>query len=122
MKVNYIIIFVSDMKRSISFYRDILGIPLKYETPEWTEFETEGTTVALHLSKQPAPVQKEQSENIAGRCRPGFSVPDFDVLHQKLLLHGVTCIQEPKETFGVRIAQYQDPDGLIISISESTTH
>jgi hypothetical protein len=30
----------------------------------------------------------------------------------------VTCIQEPKELFGARIAQYLDPDGLGISVSE----
>jgi len=30
----------------------------------------------------------------------------------------VPCVQEPKEVFGVRIAQYLDPDGLGISVSE----
>jgi hypothetical protein len=30
----------------------------------------------------------------------------------------VPCVQEPKDTFGVRIAQYVDPDGLAISVSE----
>jgi len=30
----------------------------------------------------------------------------------------VTCIQEPKEVFGANIAQYLEPDGLAISVSE----
>ena len=30
----------------------------------------------------------------------------------------VPCIQAPKEDFGARIAQYLDPDGLAISVSE----
>jgi hypothetical protein len=30
----------------------------------------------------------------------------------------VPCIQEPKEVFGSRIAQYVDPDGLAISVGE----
>jgi hypothetical protein len=30
----------------------------------------------------------------------------------------VRCLQEPKEVFGARIAQYVDPDGLGISVSE----
>jgi len=30
----------------------------------------------------------------------------------------VRCVQEPRDTFGVRIAQYVDPDGLAISVSE----
>ena len=32
MRLNYAIIFVSDMKRSVAFYRDILGLPLKFES------------------------------------------------------------------------------------------
>ena len=35
-----------------------------------------------------------------------------------MIERGVPCIQEPKETFGVRIAQYLDPDGLVLSVSE----
>ena len=42
MRVSYAIVFVSDMKRSVSFYRDVCGLPLKFETPGWTEFATEG--------------------------------------------------------------------------------
>jgi len=30
----------------------------------------------------------------------------------------ITCIQEPKEDFGAKIAQYLDPDCLAISVSE----
>ena len=48
MRVNYVIVFVSDMKRSVSFYRDVLGLPLKFESPGWTEFATDGATLALH--------------------------------------------------------------------------
>ena len=35
MKLNYAIVFVSDMKRSVSFYRDVVGLPLKFESPGW---------------------------------------------------------------------------------------
>jgi len=30
----------------------------------------------------------------------------------------VPCVQEPTETFGARVAQYVDPDGLVISVGE----
>jgi len=30
----------------------------------------------------------------------------------------VLCVQEPKEVFGARVAQYADPDGLVISVGE----
>lgn len=118
MRLNYTIIFVSDMKRSVSFYKDVLGLPLRFESPEWTEFASEGVKIALHIGERLNPVQEKRKNTEAGRCRPGFSVPNLDHLHHKLLSNGVPCIQEPAENFGVRIAQYLDPDGLAISVSE----
>jgi catechol 2,3-dioxygenase-like lactoylglutathione lyase family enzyme len=34
VKFSHAIIFVSDMARSIAFYRDVLGLPLRFESPE----------------------------------------------------------------------------------------
>ena len=48
MRLNYAIVFVSDVKRSVSFYRDVLGLPLRFESPGWTEFATDGATLVLH--------------------------------------------------------------------------
>ena len=54
IRINYSIIFVSDMEHSVRFYRDVVGIPLKFESPGWTEFDTDGATLALHKSDAPA--------------------------------------------------------------------
>ena len=117
MRVNYAIVFVSDMKRSVAFYRDVIGLPLKFDSPEWSEFTTEGATLALHRSDaESAP--DDQSELPAGRCRPGLSVRDLDVFHSRMVEHNLICTQQPKDLFGAKIAQYLDPDGLAISVSE----
>ena len=118
MRVSYAILFVSDMKRSVSFYRDVVGLPLKFESPGWTEFATEGATIALHASKEPPSGDHGAEDLPAGRCRPGLSVLDLDEFHQKMVEHRVPCLQPPQEIFGARIAQYVDPDGLGISVSE----
>ena len=118
MRVNYAIIFVSDMKRAVSFYRDVLGLPLKFESPGWTEFATEGATLALHASERSNSDEDNPQQIHAGRCRPGLSVPNLDEFHKRMIERDVPCIQEPKEIFGARIAQYVDPDGLAISVSE----
>jgi catechol 2,3-dioxygenase-like lactoylglutathione lyase family enzyme len=116
MRVNYAIVFVSDMARSVAFYRDSLGLPLKFESIGWSEFMTEGATLALHLS---GASEKDDPRRVtAGRCRPGLRVPSLDEFHKRALEHGVTCVQEPKDQFGIRMAQYADPDGLVISVSE----
>ena len=54
MRVSYAIVFVSDMNRSVEFYRDVFGLPVKFETPGWTEFATDGATLALHASDAPS--------------------------------------------------------------------
>ena len=33
MKLNYVIKFVADMDRAVEFYRDVLGLPLKFKSP-----------------------------------------------------------------------------------------
>ena len=116
MRVNYAIVFVSDMNRSVEFYRDVLGLPLKFETPGWTEFATDGATLALHACKESTSAEDEYE--IPGRWRSGFSVPDLDAFHQRIAENNVPCVQEPKEMFGARIAQYLDPDGLPFSVGE----
>ena len=49
MRVSYAIVFVSDMKRSVAFYRDVIGLPLKFDSPEWSEFATDGAKIAQYL-------------------------------------------------------------------------
>lgn len=108
-RVNYTIVFVSDMQRSIGFYRDALGLPLKFESPKWTEFATEGTTLALHLVE-------ERGHNAAGTCQPGFEVEDMEAFHRAIEARGGRCLQAPKlQDFGGKLAIYADPDGLPLS-------
>jgi catechol 2,3-dioxygenase-like lactoylglutathione lyase family enzyme len=122
MRLNYAIIFVSDMSQSVKFYHDVLGLALGFESPEWTEFTGEDGTIALHVSDTPNPQTPDHTANPAGSCIPGLCVPDLDAFHQRMIKHNVTCIQEPNETVGVRLAQYLDPDGLEFSVSEVKSH
>jgi len=118
MRVNYAIVFVSDMRRSVEFYRDTIGLPLKFESPHWTEFATEGATLALHLAES-AVTASTSGEPGAGSCRPGLQVESLGKFHQRMIEHNVRCLQEPRDVFGSRVAQYVDPDGLTISVGES---
>lgn len=119
MRVSFPIIFVSDMQRSVSFYRDVLRLPLRFDTPHWTEFGGDDTSLALHASDDPNPERGVQEHLPAGRCRPGFDVPDLDEFHRWMTERNVPCVQKPTELFGARIAQYADPDGLVLSVGES---
>ena len=51
-KLGYAIVFVTDMKRGVEFYKDVLGVPLKLRQPEWTEFDDARLTLALHAGEK----------------------------------------------------------------------
>jgi lactoylglutathione lyase len=118
MRVNSAIVRVSDMTRAASFYRGVFGLPLRFETPQWTEFATDGANLALHESEGPGSDEDAVDLDRTGRCRPGLCVPDLDEFHTRMVEMQVPCIREPKDVFGARIAQYVDPDGLASSVSE----
>lgn len=118
MRVNYAIVFVSDMKRSVAFYRDVVGLPLRFESPGWTEFAGGGANLALHAAEAGTSQSTAPAHATPGSCRPGFGVAALDAFHKKMTENNVTCVQAPKDVFGTRVAQYADPDGLVFSVGE----
>jgi lactoylglutathione lyase len=118
-KLRYALVFVSDVERSVAFYRDVLGWPLICQTPERTELAGEGTTLALHHASRPSGAAAVQGE-IAGRCQLGFWVEDVEAFHQEMVARGTLCLQPPTEdAFGAALAVYADPDGLPFSVAGS---
>jgi catechol 2,3-dioxygenase-like lactoylglutathione lyase family enzyme len=117
-KLLYALVFVSDMERSVAFYRDVLGWPLTRRSPERMELAGEGTTLALHHASRPSGAAAVQGE-IAGRCQLGFWVEDVEAFHQEMVARGTLCIQPPtQDAFGAKLAVYADPDGLPFSVAE----
>ncbi len=119
--VDYIIVNVSDMHRSVAFYRDTLGLRLKFESPGWSEFETGATTVALHAGTRAAGSEAAtQTGPLAGTCSLGFSVSDLNSTYAELRDRGARFVMPPTEQAneGIRLAVCIDPDGLGISFAE----
>jgi len=120
-QIDYTMVIVSDMNRSVEFYRDKLGIPLKFQSPDWTEFVTGATTLALHGGG----IREEQSgldgkDKTAGTCSIGFNVEDVDKTYKELKARGITFVMPPtqREGEGIKLAVCVDPDGLPISFAQ----
>ena len=47
-RVDYVILYVSDLHRSIAFYRDVVGLTFKFTEAGYAEFATDGTKFALY--------------------------------------------------------------------------
>jgi catechol 2,3-dioxygenase-like lactoylglutathione lyase family enzyme len=117
--VDYMVVMVSNMKASIEFYRDKLGLPLKFESPDWTEFATGASTLALHSGGKSVAAESG-TDKAAGRCTLGFNVSDIHKTYEDLKSKGVNFAMLPtrQEHEGIILASALDPDGLAISLSE----
>ncbi|MEP6921440.1 MAG: VOC family protein [bacterium] len=120
-QIDYTMVIVSDMRRSVEFYRDKLGIPLKFESPEWTEFQTGATTLALHGGGVPREGRGGGQDKEAGTCSIGFNVEDVDKTYEELKGKGIFFVMPPmqREGEGIKLAVCLDPDGLPVSITQT---
>lgn len=109
MKLAYAIKFVADMDRAVAFYRDSMGLTLKFASPGWSEFETGETTLALHPAS---------ATNPAGSVELGFTVPDLQGFYEAQKAVGVRFTMPPtQQDFGGVLAQLEDSEGGRCSVS-----
>ena len=111
-KVGAVILLVSNMDRSIRFYRDTLGIPVKTKSKDWTEFFNKDTVLALH------PAKKKSKMKTGSGMLVGFEVSDLDSTVKVLQQKKVKFFKKPKEEPFGKHAIVRDPDGHLVSIAE----
>ena len=100
--------FVVDMDAAVRFHTSQLGLTLRFQSPEWSEFETGQTTLALHQAS---------AANPAGTCQLGFRVEDMDAFFSERTRQGVAVVSPPTSLHGQRIAKLRDQDGAEFSVS-----
>lgn len=121
-QVDYVMVVVSDMPRSVAFYRDKLGLALKFESPNWTEFQTGATTLALHGGGKPqSPKAGKPGEQMAGTCSIGFNVENLEKTFGDLKSKGVIFVMPPtdQKDEGIKLAVATDPDGLPVALAQT---
>jgi lactoylglutathione lyase len=114
----YLIVYVKDTDKTKAWYRDILGLKIKVDSPDWVELETQGTTLALHKhDKMPAPTKREEGLPIAV-----FHVEDIYAAYEALKAKGIKFEKEPQvvcEGEGGKVGKsvdFTDPDGNKLSV------
>jgi lactoylglutathione lyase len=106
--MTYAIKFVGNMDAAVRFHVAQLGLQLRFQSPEWSEFETGQTTLALHQAS---------AEHPAGSCELGFGVPDIERFFAAQTAQGTQIVQAPSELHGRRIMKVRDADGAEVSVS-----
>ena len=105
--------FVDDMKKSVAFYKEIMGLTPTWESPEWTEFGINGHSLCLHL--------KAPGEWFAPNGTLIGNVKNIKTLVESLKKKGVEFYGEVKEVHpGAYSVGFKDPSGNVLSMFEDT--
>jgi len=100
--------FVDDMDRAVAFYRDTLGLKLRFATPHWSEFDTGAVTLALHPASE---------RNPAGSTQVGFTTPGLEAIYAGREAVGLTFTAPPVDEHGTLLSRILDCEGAEIGLS-----
>jgi catechol 2,3-dioxygenase-like lactoylglutathione lyase family enzyme len=107
--IGQIHVSVSDIDRSIGFYRDTLGLRYLFRAPErpMAFFDCDGVRLYLGVP---------ESEVFRSRAMVYFRVQDVDEAHRVLVERGVSFVDEPHvvhrdDRTELVMAFFRDPDG-----------
>ena len=109
--VSMIMLGVRDLDKSVSFYRDRLGIDVRQRIPGFAFLDSGALTIVLS-----EPLAKNVSP-LAGATEVIFSVNDVRASYEALKNQGVEFSQEPRNVSGpMWAANFHDPDGHLLTL------
>ena len=116
-RVGNVILAVKDLDRSIAFYHEIIGLPIKMQRRTWVDLGTTGALLSLH----PASLAAEHAGgSIDNGITIGFLVGDVKSALEELRGRGVRVYREIVEREAGKNAIVYDPDEYLVSLFEPT--
>ena len=124
IKFDMISLFVKDIKRMVSFYKNILGLEIEWdENSPYAEFKHEGIRFSMYTREKLEKLfEKEPAypNNLNGTFELAIDLPlyeNVDVEFKRLIEGGAESIYEPRnEPWGMRSSMIADPEGNLIEI------
>ena len=114
-RVGNVILAVKDLDRSIEFYHDFIGLPIKMQRRTWVDLGTTGALLSLH----PASLAAEHSGgSIDNGITIGFLVGDVKSALEELRGRGVRVYRDIVERTAGKNAIVYDPDEYLVSLFE----
>lgn len=114
-KVGNIILAVKDLDRSLHFYHDIIGLPIKRQRRSWVDLGTSGALLSLH----PASLTAEHiGSSIDNGITIGFLVGDVKSAIEELKSQGVKIYRDIVDREAGKNAIVLDPDDYLVSLFE----
>ncbi|NIQ00357.1 MAG: hypothetical protein GWM98_07910, partial [Nitrospinaceae bacterium] len=107
-KIAFIHYDTQNLERALTFYRDILGLPLLVQNEEWIEFDVGGQRLALRqVDSSPSPTSGTGS---AG-AMIWLETPAMARALSHLDKNNINLINDLQEFSYGKMAIFEDPDG-----------
>lgn len=114
-RLGNVILAVKDLDKSLEFYHDIIGLPIKNQRRTWVDLGTTGALISLH----PASLTAEHiGSSIDNGITIGFLVGDINSAVEELKSKGIKIYREISEREAGKNAIVLDPDDYLVSLFE----
>lgn len=114
--VHHILLEVKDLKTSIHFYRDVMGLRLTSQSGDFATLEAQNVGIYLWNRRWDWEKPRQPGERQGLGMYPHFETDDVEALVKKLDQAGYTIIQRPRHYDWGTEAFVADPDGYIWSL------
>jgi lactoylglutathione lyase len=114
-KVGNVILAVKDLDKSIQFYNEIIGLPIKEQRRTWVDLGTSGALLSLHPASLTA---QHIGSSIENGISIGFLVGDLKSALEEMKTKNVTVYRDIVEKDAGKNAIILDPDQYMISLFE----
>jgi len=109
-KLPYVTLWAVKFEEMLALYKDVLGLPVAEENPNFVMFETTGSRLALHKLPKGSRLERQTIEI-------HFEVNDVDTVYSSLQTRGVKFDEKPADKpWGNRVASFKDPEGYTVEL------
>lgn len=120
---DYVVLIVADLERALSFYTEVLGLPLGHRSGSYAQLATGDTRLALY-ERSAMEATLGCSLRAPGPDSPGFEigfkVDDVDRAYAELVALGAEPAVAPTDRpWGQRTAYVRDPDGHLVELAQA---
>jgi len=125
LKLSHIRLLVPNIRECFLFYRDAIGLEVRYgdETTPFAEFHTGSTNLSLESPKESDHhdgIAESHEDTAPDKVALIFQVEDVDAVYDRLKSEDVEFVKEPHDTpeWGHRVAYLRDPAGNLIELNQ----
>lgn len=113
-QVDDVFFNVDDMDKAVAFYRDKLGLPVKYQSADWVELDAGNVTIALR--RYGSGPEGRPELGVGEGATIVFEVDDIQAARAELEGQGVKFVGDVFDYAAVKLAAFEDLNGNVLQI------